>query len=65
LSDAAGGTIADFAVTMARKALNTVIRAVVAGESADSYAIRQRDEYRHWIQNLTQQGDLTNLFRLR
>jgi hypothetical protein len=48
----------------ARKALNTVIRAIVAGESVDSYAKRQRDEYRQRIQNLTQQGDLTNLFKL-
>ena len=58
------GTIADFAQRIARKALNTDVRANVAGQSVDTYAIRQRDEYRQRIQNLTQGGDLANLFRL-
>ena len=64
LSAAACDGIADFAQRIARKALNTVVRANVAGQSVDTYAVRQRDEYRQRIQNLTHGGDLANLFRL-
>ncbi|WP_458686364.1 hypothetical protein [Nocardia tengchongensis] len=64
LSAAACDSLADFALIMGRKALNMVVRAIVAGEPVGSYAVRQRDEYRQRIQNLAQGGDLTNLFRL-
>ena len=64
LSAAACDGIADFAQRIARKSLNTVIRANVAGQSVGTHAVRQRDEYRQRIQNLVHGGDLANLFRL-
>lgn len=64
LSAAACESVADFAVTIARMALNTAVRATVAGEAVDLYAAVQRDEYRQRSQNLTSGGDLTNLFTL-
>ena len=50
--------IADFAQRIARKALNTVIRANVAGQSVDNHAVCQRDQYRQRIQNLVQGVDM-------
>ena len=64
LSDVACSTIADFAAALARQALSTTIWAIVTGEQVDTYATSRRDEFRQRIQNLTQGGDLTNLFRL-
>jgi hypothetical protein len=64
LSDAACGTIADFARTLAQQALNTTIWAIVTGQQVDTYATSQRDEYRQRIENLNQGGDLANLFTL-
>jgi hypothetical protein len=58
LSAAACDGVADFANTIGRRALNTVIRANVAGQPVDTYAARQRDEYCQRIQNLVQGGDL-------
>jgi len=57
LSDAACGTIAEFATTLAQQALNTTIWAIVTGQQVDTYATSQRDEYRQRILNLTQGGD--------
>ena len=64
LSDVACGTIADFAAALARQALNTTIWAIVTGRPVDAYATSRRDEFRQRIQDLTQGGDLANLFRL-
>lgn len=64
LSHAACDTIADFATTLARQALNTIIWANVTGQQVDAYATNRRDEYRQRILNLQQGGDLANLFRL-
>jgi hypothetical protein len=64
LSDAACGTIADFATTLAQQALNTTIWAIVTGQQVDTYATSRRDEYRQRILKLNQGGDLANLFRL-
>lgn len=64
LSTAACDSIADFAAVIARKALNTAVRATVAGQAVDIYAAGQRDEYRQRSQNLTSGGDLKNLFTL-
>ena len=64
LSDVACGTIADFAAALGRQALNTTIWAIVTGRPVDAYATSRRDEFRQRIQNLTQGGDLANLFRL-
>ncbi|WP_280297085.1 hypothetical protein [Nocardia abscessus] len=62
LSTAACESIADFALTMGRNALNTVIRSIVTGEAVSTYATRQRDQYRRRIDNLRQGGDLKSLF---
>jgi hypothetical protein len=64
LSDAACGTIADFAATLARQALNTTIWAIVTGQQVDAHATSRRDELRQRIQKLTQGYDLANLFSL-
>jgi hypothetical protein len=64
LSDAACGTIADLATTLARQALTTTIWAIVTGQQADAHTTTRRDEFRQRIQKLEQGGDLTNLFRL-
>jgi hypothetical protein len=64
LSTAACDSIADFATVIAQKALNTAIRATVAGQAVDVYAATQRDEYRQRSQNLASGGDLKNLFTL-
>jgi hypothetical protein len=64
LSDAACGTIARFATTLAKQAVTTAIWATITGEELDAYAARRRDEFRQRIINLTQGGDLMNLFRL-
>jgi tetrahydromethanopterin S-methyltransferase subunit E len=64
LSDAACGTIAEFATALAQQALNTTIWAIVTGQQVDTYAMSRRDEYRQRILNLKQGGDLANLFRL-
>ena len=64
LSTPACDSIADFAALIAGKALNTVVRATVAGQGVDAYAAAQRDEYRQRSQNLTAGGDLKNLFTL-
>jgi hypothetical protein len=64
LSDAACGTIADFATSLAQQALNTTIWAMVTGQQADAYATSRRDEFRQRILKLNQGGDLANLFRL-
>ncbi|MFC8525650.1 hypothetical protein [Nocardia sp. NPDC057227] len=62
LSAAACESIADFALIMGRNALNTVIRAIVIGEEVNTYATRQRDEYRRRIDILRKGGNLKNLF---
>ncbi|MEU1982080.1 hypothetical protein [Nocardia sp. NPDC019395] len=62
LSTAACESIADFALAMGRSALNTVIRAIVTGETVSMYATRQRDQYRRRIDNLRRGGDLKYLF---
>ncbi|PJK19469.1 hypothetical protein CSX11_26355 [Mycobacterium goodii] len=64
LSTSACDSIADFAANIARKALNTAVRATVAGQAVDVYAAAQRDEYRQRSKNLTSGGDLKNLFAL-
>ncbi|WP_286151313.1 MULTISPECIES: hypothetical protein [unclassified Mycobacterium] len=64
LSTAACDSIADFATVIARKALNTAVRATVAGQAVDVYAAAQRNEYLQRSQNLTSGGDLKNLFAL-
>lgn len=64
LSAAACDSIADFAAVIARKALNTAVRAIVAGQAVDAYAAAQRDDYRQRSQNLVSGGDLKNLFTL-
>jgi hypothetical protein len=64
LSTAACDSIADFAAVIARKALNTAVRATIAGQAVDAYAAAQRDEFRLRSQNLTSGGDLKNLFTL-
>jgi hypothetical protein len=64
LSEAACGTIADFATTLAKQALNNTIRAIVVGQQVDSYAISRRDDCRQRNLKLQQDGDLANLFRL-
>lgn len=64
LSTAACDSIADFAAVIARKALNTVVRATVAGQAVDVYSAAQRDEYLQRSQNLMSGGDLKNLFAL-
>jgi hypothetical protein len=64
LSDAACGTITDFAAALARQALHTTIWAVVTGQQVDAHATSQRDEFRQRISNLKQGRDLENLFRL-
>ncbi|MFI1916803.1 hypothetical protein [Nocardia sp. NPDC020380] len=64
LSVVACETVADFALIMGRTALNTVIRALVAGEPVGRYASGQRNEFLQRAENLTQGGDLGNLFRL-
>ena len=64
LSDAACGTTADFAATLARQALSTPIWAIVNARSVEAHATSRRDEFRLRIQNLTRGGDLANLFRL-
>jgi hypothetical protein len=64
LSDAACGTIADFATTLAQQPLNTTIWAIATGQQVDAYATSRRDEFRQRIQKLKQGVDLANLFRL-
>jgi hypothetical protein len=64
LSEAACGTIADLATTLALQALNTTIWAIVTGQQVDAHATSQRDEYRQRSLKLKQGGDLANLFRL-
>lgn len=64
LSGVACATIADFAATLARQALNIVIWATVTGQQVDAYATSRRDEFRLRIRRLTQGGALANLFRL-
>ena len=64
LSTAACESIADFAAIIARKALNTVVRATIAGQPVDVYASAERDDYRRRIVNLKSGGDLKNLFTL-
>jgi hypothetical protein len=64
LSQAACGTIADFASTIAVKALNNTIRAIVDGQQAQAHAVSRRHEFHQRIENLQQGGDLANLFTL-
>ena len=64
LSDAACGTITEFATALAQQALNTTIWAIVTGQQVDTHATSRRDEYRQRILNLKQGRDLTNLFTL-
>jgi hypothetical protein len=64
LSESACGTIAGFATTLARQAVTAAIWATITGEHLDTYATRRRDEFRQRIFNLTQGGDLMNLFRV-
>ncbi|WP_425005028.1 hypothetical protein [Mycolicibacterium sp. S3B2] len=64
LSDAACGTVARFAATLARQAVTAAIWATINGEQLDTYATHRRHEFQQRIQNLTQGGDVMNLFRL-
>ncbi len=64
VSEAACGTITDFAKTLAQQALNNTIWAFVIGQQVDSYAMSRRHEYRQRILKLSQGGDLANLFIL-
>lgn len=64
LSDAACGTIAEFAKRLARQALTTTIWAIATGRQAGTHATVRRDEHRQRILKLTQGGDLANFFRL-
>ncbi|MGV0596777.1 hypothetical protein [Mycolicibacterium porcinum] len=64
LSETACATIADFAVYLARMALNAAVWAIVTGQPVSAHTTQRRDDYRQQIQRLRQGGDLTNLFNL-
>ncbi|OBF29437.1 hypothetical protein A5724_25700 [Mycobacterium sp. ACS1612] len=64
LSETACATIADFAVYLARMALNATVWAIVTGQPVDAHTTQRRDDYRQQIQRLRQGGDLANLFKL-
>lgn len=64
LSETACATIADFAIYLARMALNAAVWAIVTGQPVDAHTTQRRDDYRQQIQRLRQGGDLANLFKL-
>lgn len=64
LSETACATIDDFAVYLARMALNAAVWAIVTGQPVSAHTTQRRDDYRQQIQRLRQGGDLANLFKL-
>lgn len=64
LSQEACATITDLAAVLAQDALNTSIWARVTGRPLEAYATSRADEHRQRIANLTNGGDLNNLFTL-
>lgn len=64
VSAAACETIAVFAGRIAGMALSNVIEAVIDGVNVEAHTLARRTRYRTRVDNLTQLGDLDNLFDL-
>lgn len=64
ISLAACETIAVFARRIAGMALSNVIEAVIDGVNVEAHTLARRTRYRTRVANLTQLGDLENLFDL-
>lgn len=64
VSAAACATIAEFARRVAGMALINVIEAVIDGVDVEAHTLARRTRYRTRVENLTQLGNLDNLFTL-